>query len=240
MKVKSSAEVPFVLEVEHLGKKYGDITVLSDISFNVRRGEVVAVLGENGAGKSTLSALIAGLIPASTGRMRWQGQPYAPRNPNEALHAGISLIHQETRLLPDLSIAENMLIGHLPMRKLAGIGWKVDRSEMYSQAQMYLQQLGMEISARTLVKKLKVADCQKIEIAKALSRGARFLLLDEPTAALGLHDTQLLFEHIRKLKDEGVAFIYVSHRLEEIGQIADRILVLRDGAQVARFDTANH
>jgi len=228
-----------VLSVENLGKKYGPVTVLSDVSFNIGQGEVVAILGENGAGKSTLSSLIAGLTPPSSGRMHWQGKPYAPRNPNDALQAGISLIHQETQLLPELSIAENMFIGHLPMCKVGAWGWKIDRNTMYTQAQIYLERLGLDISAKTAVKYLKVAHCQKIEIAKALSRGARFLLLDEPTAALDLHDTQLLFKQIRGLKAEGVSFIYVSHRLEEIAQIADRILILRDGALVARHDTAD-
>jgi len=228
-----------VLSVHKLGKTYGKVTVLTDVSFDIRPGEVVAVLGENGAGKSTLASLIAGLAAPSSGRMHWQGQAYAPRNPNEALHAGISLIHQETRLLPELSIAENMFIGHLPMRRLGRWGWKVDRAAMYARAQMYLERLGLEMPASTAVKTLKVAHCQKIEIAKALSRGARFLLLDEPTAALDLHDTQLLFKQIRQLKAEGVSFIYVSHRLEEIAQIADRILVLRDGALVARHETAD-
>jgi len=227
-----------VLSVENLSKQYGKNTVLSAINFSVAAGEVVAVLGENGAGKSTLSSLIAGLIQPSSGQMTWQGQPYAPRNPNEALHAGISLIHQEIRLLPELSIAENMLIGHFPMCRLAGWGWKIDRRKMLALARFYTEKLGLKIPVETAVKHLKVADCQKIEIAKALSRGARFFLLDEPTASLGLDDTQLLFEQIRQLKAEGVSFIYVSHRLEEIAQIADRILVLRDGVLVAAHDTA--
>jgi len=228
-----------ILSVENLSKTYGAVTVLSDVSFDIAQGEVVAILGENGAGKSTLSSLIAGLTPPGSGRMHWQGKPYAPRNPNDALQAGISLIHQETQLLPELSIAENMFIGHLPMCRLGRWGWKVDRKAMVSQAQIYLERLGLDMSAKTAVKYLKVAHCQKIEIAKALSRGAKFLLLDEPTAALDLHDTQLLFKQIRELKAQGVSFIYVSHRLEEIAQIADRILVLRDGALVARHDTAD-
>jgi len=228
-----------VLSVEHLSKQYGPVTVLSDVSFDIGKGEVVAILGENGAGKSTLSSLIAGLTPPSSGRMHWQGKPYAPRNPNDALQAGISLIHQETRLLPELSIAENMFIGHLPMCKMGQWGWKVDRKTMFAKAQIYLERLGLDISAKTAVKHLKVAHCQKIEIAKALSRGAQFLILDEPTAALDLHDTELLFKQIRQLKKEGVSFIYVSHRLEEIARIADRILVLRDGALVAQHESAD-
>jgi len=209
-----------VLSVENLSKQYGKNTVLSAINFSVAAGEVVAVLGENGAGKSTLSSLIAGLVQPSSGQMIWQGQRYAPRNPNEALHAGISLIHQEIRLLPELSIAENMLIGHFPMCRLAGWGWKIDRRKMLALARFYTEKLGLKIPVETAVKHLKVADCQKIEIAKTLSRGARFFLLDEPTASLGLNDTQLLFKQIRQLKAEGVSFIYVSHRLEEIAQIA--------------------
>lgn len=223
-----------IFSAQNLSKKYGSLKVLSNVSFNIRRGEVVAVLGENGAGKSTLSSLIAGLIKPTTGSMQWQKQNYSPRNPNDALSQGIGLIHQEMKLIPDLSIAENIFLGNLPMKNGA-----VDRKKMVELATIQLKRLGLNIPANTLVKSLRIAAQQQVEIAKALVRDAKFLLLDEPTAALGSEETQLLFQQVRKLKSEGVSFIYVSHRMEEIAQIADRIIVMRDGEAVQFFDRAD-
>jgi ribose transport system ATP-binding protein len=223
-----------VLSVRNVSKTYGKITVLSNVSFDIRRGEVVALLGENGAGKSTLSSIIAGLVSPSEGQMTWQGQPYAPSSPSDALGAGIGLIHQEMRLLPELSIAENIFVGRLPVR-----GGRVDVVEMHRRAGEQLKRLGLNISPATKVKELRVAAQQQVEIAKALTLNARFLILDEPTAALGGEETDRLFEQIERLKREGVSFIYISHRLEEIARIADRVVVLRDGALVASFDRAD-
>ena len=165
--------------------------------------------------------------------MRWEGADYAPASPGAAMAAGIGLIHQEMRLLPDLSIAENVFVGRLPMR--AG---RIDRDSMNRQAGEQLHRLGLDVSPTRLVRGLSVAAQQQIEIAKALTQRARLLILDEPTAALGLAETDHLFEQVRRMKEEGFSFIYVSHRLEEIARIADRIVVLRDGQLVATHDTA--
>lgn len=201
---------------------------------DVYAGEVVALLGENGAGKSTLSNVISGTILPSSGQMSWQGAPYAPANPREAIDSGVGMIHQELLLLPHLSIAENIFVGRYPMR-----GGRVDRKEMEKRAHQGLERLGLDISARRLVEGLSTANQQLIEIAKALTLNAKLLILDEPTAALGGEETELLFRQIDRLRSEGVGIVYISHRLEEIKKIADRIVVLRDGYKVRTFDTAD-
>lgn len=221
------------LSLRGITKAYGQVTVLHGIDLDVRQGELVALLGENGAGKSTLSSIVSGLTPQDQGTMRWEGEPYAPSSPGDAIGHGLGLIHQEMRLLPDLSIAENVFVGRLPMKN--GV---VDRAFMVERAGEHLRALGLNVSPTRLVRGLSVAAQQQVEIAKALTLGARLLILDEPTAALGLAETQQLFTQIRRLKSEGVSFIYVSHRLEEIAQIADRIVVVRDGHLVATYDTA--
>ncbi len=219
------------LSIRGVNKTYGSTPVLIDIDLDIHHGEVVALLGENGAGKSTLSGIIAGSHPPSSGQMTWQGEAYAPDSPKQAISKGIALIHQELRLLPHLSIAENIFIGHWLVRN--GV---VDRAEMARRAGKQLQRLGLEISPKRRVAGLSTAAQQLIEIAKALALDARLLILDEPTAALGSEESQLLFKQIRRLKSEGVGIIYISHRLEEIRQISDRIVVLRDGAKVTTFD----
>jgi ribose transport system ATP-binding protein len=221
------------LVVRNVSKRFGATQALHHIDLDVRPGEVVALLGENGAGKSTLSNIIAGVFPSDTGSMTWQGRPYAPRSPGDALAVGISLIHQEMRLLPDLSIAENVFVGRQLVK-----GGRLDRVEMNRRAQEQLQRLGLDVSPNRPVRTLRVAAQQQVEIAKALAFNSRLLLLDEPTAALGAEETDHLFERIDALRREGVSFIYVSHRLEEIARICDRVVVLRDGQWVASHDTA--
>ena len=229
-----TAQADAVLCLRNISKAYGPVQVLSQVNVDIRPGEVLALLGENGAGKSTLSSIIAGLVqPEAGGSMTWLGAPYAPASPGAALGAGIGLIHQEIRLLPQLSIAENIFVGRLPMRH-----GRVDREYMEAQAQIQLERLGLKMPASRKVEGLSVAAQQLVEIAKALTLKASLLILDEPTAALGGEETELLFKQVERLKAEGVSFIYISHRLEEIARIADRVLVLRDGRQIALHATA--
>lgn len=225
---------PATLSLRGIRKSFGPTEVLHGIDLDIRPGEVVALLGENGAGKSTVSNIISGAILPSAGEMFWQGAPYAPATPREAMDAGLGMIHQELMLLPHLSIAENVFLGRYPMK----FG-RVDRREMEKRAHHGLERLGLDISPRRLVAGLSTASQQLIEIAKALTLNARILILDEPTAALGGDETRLLFRQIERLKAEGVGILYISHRLEEIKQIADRIVVLRDGHKVQEFDTAD-
>jgi ribose transport system ATP-binding protein len=221
------------LSLRGIEKSFDTNVVLSGIDLDVYDGELVALLGENGAGKSTLSSIVAGLFPPSTGTMTWEGKPYAPTRPGEAIEAGIVLIHQEMRLLPDLSIAENVFVGRLLMK-----GGRIDRETMNQRAAEQLRRLGLDIPPTTLVRTLRVAAQQQVEIAKALTLKARLLILDEPTAALGGGETDRLFTQIDQLRKQGVSFIYISHRLEEIARIANRIVVLRDGRLVATHASA--
>ena len=230
---EQSIQSDVILSVRGITKKYGSVTVLNDVNLDVRHGEVLALLGENGAGKSTISSIIAGLVQPTAGSMIWKGEPHAPQSPADALLAGIGLIHQEMRLLPALSVAENVFVGRLPTR-----GGRIDRAGINRRAAEQLQRLGLDIAPTTLVRDLKVAAQQQVEIAKALTLNARLLIFDEPTAALGGEETLRLFERIEQLKAEGVSFIYISHRLDEIARIADRVAVLRDGHLVATHETA--
>ncbi len=223
-----------ILSLRGIEKSYGQIRVLQGVDLDIYPGEVVALLGENGAGKSTLSNIISGTVQPSAGSMTWQGATYAPSSPRAAMDAGIGMIHQELKLLPKLTIAENVFVGRYPMH----LG-RVDRKAMSQRARKGLQRLGLNISPNRLVEGLSTGRQQLIEIAKALTLDARLLILDEPTAALGGEETQLLFQQIARLKSEGVGIIYISHRLEEIKQIADRIVVMRDGAKVREFDSGN-
>jgi ribose transport system ATP-binding protein len=219
-----------VLSLRGISKRYGPLQVLKNVSLDVYAGEVVALLGENGAGKSTLSGIIAGSRAPSEGTMTWLGQPYAPASPREAIDKGVVLIHQELQLLPELSIAENVFLGRWPTKN--GV---VDRDQMVRRAQEQLSRLNLRIPATRKVAGLSTANQQLIEIAKALALDAKLLILDEPTAALGGAETKALFDQVRKLRAEGVGIIYISHRMEEIKQITDRIVVLRDGERVQEF-----
>lgn len=223
-----------ILSLRDIRKSYGSIEVLHGVDLDIRPGEVVALLGENGAGKSTVSNVISGTVRPTSGEMTWLGAPYAPATPRDAMDAGVGMIHQELKLLPQLSIAENVFVGRYLMK--AG---RIDRAAMEERAQAGLKRLGLDIPPSRIVEGLSTANQQLIEIAKALTLNARLLILDEPTAALGGEETQLLFRQIERLKSEGVGIIYISHRLEEIRQIADRVVVMRDGAKVQEFESGD-
>lgn len=223
-----------LLSLREVRKSFGPTEVVHGMNLDIHAGEVVALLGENGAGKSTVSNIIAGAITPTSGQMRWLGEPYAPATPREAIDTGIGLIHQELRLLEHLSIAENVFVGRWPKR--IGV---IDRRRMKKDAHAQLERLGLDISASRLVRGLSTANQQLIEIAKALALNARLLILDEPTAALGGAESDLLFQQIGRLKADGVGLIYISHRLEEIQKISDRIVVMRDGHKVQEFDSGD-
>ena len=223
-----------ILSLRRIQKSYGPIKVLHGVDLDIYPGEVVALLGENGAGKSTLSNIISGAAQPSAGQMTWLGEPYSPASPRAAIDEGVGMIHQELKLLPKLSIAENVFVGRYPMKS-----GRIDRKAMEERARAGLQRLGLDISPDHFVEGLSTGRQQLIEIAKALTLNARLLILDEPTAALGGEETQALFCQIERLKSEGVGIIYISHRLEEIRRIADRVVVMRDGAKVQEFDSGD-
>ncbi|MGY2261029.1 sugar ABC transporter ATP-binding protein [Pseudomonas sp. SDO55104_S430] len=231
MNAIKSAQAP-LFRASNIGKSFNSVRVLEDISLDIGYGEVVALLGENGAGKSTFSSIVAGALTPSKGSMFLAGEPYAPNGPGAAMAQGINMIHQEIHLLPDLSVAENVFLGHLPISR-----GMIDRQTMHRETEKQLRRLGLDISPQTPVRQLKIAAQQLVEIARALTLNSRLLILDEPTAALGKDETELLFKQIEELKKEGVSFIYISHRMDEIARIADKVVVMRDGHLIARHDS---
>ena len=215
-----------------LTKSYSARPVLKSVDLSLRPGSVLGLVGENGAGKSTLNMIIAGVIQPSGGDMVLDGAPYAPASPSDALHRGVALIHQEIRLLSGLTVAENIFLGRLPLR-----GGHLDRRRMVREAQEALDALGIHVDARRTVSGLSMAVQQGIEIAKAIIRKPKYIIFDEPTASLGEAEAGLVLAQIRELKAQGTGIIYVSHRLDEIRQIADSVMCLRDGELVANWET---
>lgn len=214
-----------------LVKAYGGVTVLKSVDFTVQPGRVVGLVGENGAGKSTLSSMITGVVKPDRGAMTLDGEAYAPASPSEALGHGVVLIHQEIRLLPELSVAENIFLGRLPRRR-----GRVDRERMHREAATVLNSLGVDLDPRRPVRGLSMAVQQEIEIAKAISRQPRYVVFDEPSASLGETETEHVLDRIRVLRDRGAGVVYISHRLDEVRDVADGIVCLRDGARVAAWE----
>ncbi|HLU19191.1 MAG TPA: sugar ABC transporter ATP-binding protein [Pusillimonas sp.] len=217
------------LEIKNISKQFSRSKALDDVSITVTGGTILALLGENGAGKSTLIKILSGIYKADSGTILINGEPVAFNTPSEAMEAGVVLVPQELRVVPQLSVAENILLGRLPVRRLAGVLPSLDRKAVRETAAQVLSQLGIDLNPDVLAGSLDFASRQLIVIARALSRRARILILDEPTASLERQEVERLFSVIRRLKDQGVAIIYISHRLEEIEQLADACVILRDG-----------
>lgn len=220
------------LVVTDLVKSFAGVKVLRSVSLSVRSGSVVGLIGENGAGKSTTSSIIAGILQPDSGSMTLDGQPYQPGNPAAALDAGVALIHQEIRMVPELSVAENMFLGRLPLKAT-----RIDRSTMHEQAREVLGKLGVDIDPRRRVQGLSIAMQQSIEIAKAILRNPRYVIFDEPSASLTEQETDRVLRQINVLRDHGAGIIYISHRLEEVRQISNEIVCMRDGSVVDSWDS---
>jgi ABC-type sugar transport system ATPase subunit len=218
-----------LLALQGVKKRFGGVAALDGVDFELRAGEVHALLGENGAGKSTLIKILGGIHRPDAGTICLNGQPVQIRDVKDADGLGIRLIHQELSLAPNLSVAENIFLGREPAQH----GF-VDRPRLFAEAEVLIKTLGLpEIgSVRAKISDLTVAQRQMVEIARALSVKARVLILDEPTASLSEMETEALFQKLRGLRRQGVGIIYISHRLEEIQRLADRITVLRDGRSV--------
>lgn len=214
-----------------LVKAYGSITVLKSVDLTLQPGRVVGLIGENGAGKSTLNAMIAGGVRPTAGRMWIDGQDYAPQSPSDAIARGVVLIHQEIRLLPNLSVAENIFLGRLLLRR-----GRIDRARMEEESQAILTSLGVRVDPRRKVAGLAMAVQQGIEIAKAILRRPRYVIFDEPTATLGEAEAEQILEQVRILRAAGTGVIYVSHRLDEVQAIADEVICLRDGKLVGQWN----
>lgn len=223
-----------VLQLSGLKKEFPGVKALDGVDFELRRGEVHALLGANGAGKSTLIKIVAGLYQRDGGTIRLEGQEVSFGSTAEAMQAGIGIIYQDFALVPDLSVAENIFLGQ-EMRNSLGL---VQRAAQEQAAQKLLDMVGANFAATALVSSLGSGQRQQVEIAKALRNKAKVLILDEPTASLSHGEAERLFGIIRQLADEGVGIIYVSHRLEEIAPLVDRVTALRDGVSVGSYPTA--
>jgi ribose transport system ATP-binding protein len=215
------------LTLESVGKGFPGVTALAGASFEIRAGEVLALLGENGAGKSTLIKIITGLYRPDSGRLLVDGQEVHFASPGDAITAGISCVHQERHLIPRFTVGENIMLDRPPARR--GV---LNFDLVHKEARKYLDMIDPSISTRTEVRRLSVAQMQIVEIAKALSLEANVLILDEPTASITGHEAEALFAILRRLKAEGKAIVFVSHKLEEVMSLCDRVTILRDGKVV--------
>ena len=217
-----------ILRMTNISKSFAGVHALRGVQLDLRPGEVHALLGENGAGKSTLVKVITGVHQPDTGEIYLNDQRIHLNDPREATTLGISAIYQELSMFPDLDIAENIFVGRRPTRKGGLIDWR----KMYHESEELLSSLGVHLNLKTKARNLSIAQQQMVEIARALSVNARILIMDEPTSALTLNEVAELFQIVRRLREKGTAIVFISHRLEELFEIADRVTVLRDGAYV--------
>ncbi len=216
-----------ILEIRHISKRFDTTQALDDVSLDLYPGEIHALLGENGAGKSTLIKIMTGVYQADEGEMRLDGHAIRVRNSVEAQAHGIAAIYQEPMIYPDLNVAENIFITHRDQ------GWVLNWNKMYRDARAILAQLDVRLDVRMAARGLTLAAQQAVEIAKAISLKVRVLIMDEPTASLSAHEVEQLFNLVHRLRDQGVSILFISHRMEEVFEIADRVTVFRDGRWVS-------
>jgi ribose transport system ATP-binding protein len=220
---------PPKLELRGISKSFPGVRALSDVSFAIWPGETHMLLGENGAGKSTLMKVLCGAVPADSGEIVYEGRVTSVASPVDARRLGIAVIFQEFSLVPHLDIAHNIYLGRAPRGRAPGA---IDHARLYADARRVLDMIGFDIDPHESVHRLGVAQQQMVEIAKALSQDARILVMDEPTAALSDRESERLFAMMARLKADGVAIVYISHRMAEVFALGDRITVLRDGKLV--------
>jgi len=224
-----------MLRLIGIEKSFPGVKALRDVSFDVRAGEVHALLGENGAGKSTLIKIMSGVYQPDSGSIEIDGTPTALTSPDVARATGIATIYQELLLFPELTVAENVFAGHAPKTRFGGLDWR----RMRARAKELLASLDIhDLDPNAIVGTLSVGNRQRVEILRALSQDARVLIMDEPTAALAEHDVNRLFDIVRRLRARGVGVVYISHRMDEIFELADRVTVLRDGSYVGTRSVA--
>ena len=218
-----------ILEIKNVTKRFPGVTALKEVSFNVNKGEIHALVGENGAGKSTLIKILSGVNSLEEGELYLHGEQVRFSKPIEAIEKGISVVHQEIKLVSTLSAAENIFIGRPVLNKLG----LLDRKQLNKNARNLLDSIGADIiNEKTIVSRLSIAEQQMVEICKALSYNSEIIIMDEPSATLTNKELTLLFKILNNLKKMGITVIYISHRLEEIFEIADRVTVLRDGRHI--------
>jgi ribose transport system ATP-binding protein len=222
-----------ILKMQGIEKRFGGVHALRGVDFDISAGEAVALVGENGAGKSTLMKILGGVHQPDAGTISIDGAPAQIHSVSDAIRHGIAFIHQELNVLDNLDVAANVFLGREPVR--GGFLNLIDRKRMAAETKVYLDRLGLNVPPDTLLGKLSIAQQQLVEIAKALSLNARLLIMDEPTSSLTLTETDRLLALVKELKAQGVAIIYISHRLSEVEEISDRAVVLRDGANVGQL-----
>jgi len=225
-----------ILEMIDIHKSFPGVKALNGVTLRAFKGEVMGLLGENGAGKSTLMKILSGVYQKDSGKILIEGKEVEIHNVREAQKLGISIIHQELSLLPNLTVYENLFLGNELVSKLVK---KLKKQEMIKQSKELLMQIGFDINPARYVKELSVGEMQLLEIIKAVSKNSKIIIMDEPTAALTEEEVRRLFEIINQLKRQGVAIIYISHRIEEIFEICDRVTVLRDGMLVGEEKVEN-
>jgi ribose transport system ATP-binding protein len=216
-----------ILEVEGLAKRYDSTVALADASLTLRGGQIHALVGENGAGKSTLIKVLTGSVMPDAGTIRIDGRPVSFHNARQSVASGISVVHQERNLVPRFSVAENLLLGRSPYRR----GF-LDYASLAAVASKWLDRVGLDVDPRAMADTLSVAQAQLVEIARALSQDCEILLLDEPTSAIGAHETETLFTLLRDLRQQGTGIMFVSHKLDEVEELCEVATVLRDGRTV--------
>ena len=225
--------MPPLLSLSHISKRFGSTQALDDVSLDFYPGEVHALLGENGAGKSTLIKIMTGVYDADNGRILLNGSEISVRHSIEAQKYGIAAIHQEPMIFPDLNVAENIFISH--RNRGSVINWQ----QMYRDAEAILARLDIRLDVRSAARGLTLAAQQAVEIAKAISLDVKLLIMDEPTASLSAHEAEQLFKLANALREQGVSIIYISHRMDEVFRLADRISVLRDGKLISSAPAAD-
>ena len=223
-----------ILQMDHIVKRFPGVIALDDVSLSIREGEVLALLGENGAGKSTLIKILSGVYIPEEGTLHIDGQPVRFETPVQAKEMGISVVHQELSFLPLLSVAENLYVNHYSDKRQKRVNWK----EIYRQAEEALKTIDLKLDVRRPIGELSVAERQQIEIARAIHQNARILILDEPTSALNDKEIDVLMACIADLRARGVSIVMITHKIEEIMRIGDRVVVLRDGHTVAERDVS--
>jgi ABC-type sugar transport system ATPase subunit len=230
---------PYLFEMRGIIKSYNQVPVLHGVDLAVGPGEVHALVGENGAGKSTLMKILMGMTPRDAGEIRIQDRPVVFRSPKEAMLGGVAMIHQELNPVLDLEVAENVFLGRELRRLALGPLSPIDRGRMRWECAAIFQRFAIDISPTAMMRELSIAQRQLVEIVKAVSLSAKLVVMDEPTSAITEREVAVLFERIKDMRAQGVSIIYISHKMDEIFQISDRISVLRDGAVVASGATAS-
>ncbi len=221
-----------MLQFQNVSKSFSGVEVLHQVSFSLEPGKIVALVGENGAGKTTLMKILSGILTEFEGRLLLHDQPIRPRTPRDAEKKGIAIIHQELNLVPDLTVGENIFLGREP------VSWpgRINFQKLFRDADRLLKEFDFPFSSRVKVRSLPVGWQQMVEIARAFQVNANLLVMDEPTSALSEHEIELLFRKMNFLRELGKTIIFISHRLREVFEVADQIVILRDGSFVGKYE----